>query len=77
MCCAISMCNFTNEQNDRGIKTLKSSDLSVSNTSQKMENGNGWGYTGNNFWSFTHNLGLAIRIFFCDGYFGSRLFNAF
>ena len=68
-------CNFcfTNEQNDRGIKTLKSFDLKVFNTSQKLENGNGWEYTGNNYCDFTYNMGLAVRIFFCNGYFGTLI----
>lgn len=47
--------------------------LSRSKKSLK-ENGNGWEYTGNNYCDFTHNMGLAVRIFFCNGYFGIWLF---
>ena len=55
---------------------INSFDFSVFNMLQKKslkENGNGWEYTGNNYCDFTHNMGLAVRIFFCNGYFGTLI----
>jgi len=55
---------------------LKSFDFSVFNTLQKKslkDMGNGGEYTGNNYCDFTHNMGLAVRIFFCNGYFGTLI----